>query len=212
MAGGDGQACGWSRWRGDVSALEQAVSPGERGCGGGKRRASVTAGKRQLRAWAEKLRPVPSKPGNLSFFDLMSIPGKLRAGLGALGIRPPPPLIHPPPAATSPSAAGIPSRSRSPSRISPPPPAAVAHNPPPLSPTVAPAPACFACRGRARPPPLPPLSPAVAPHVSARRRRREKRRKGKKEGMWGPHHFLSLTWANIPGFVVEGPQKISLLN
>lgn len=41
--------------------------------------------------WQGKLRPVPSKPGDLPFFDLMSIPGKLRAGLGALGIRPPPP-------------------------------------------------------------------------------------------------------------------------
>ncbi|XP_006644079.2 protoporphyrinogen oxidase, chloroplastic [Oryza brachyantha] len=41
--------------------------------------------------WEGKLRPVPSKPGDLPFFDLMSIPGKLRAGLGALGIRPPPP-------------------------------------------------------------------------------------------------------------------------
>jgi oxygen-dependent protoporphyrinogen oxidase len=42
--------------------------------------------------WEGKLRPVPSKPGDLPFFDLMSIPGKLRAGLGALGIRPPPPV------------------------------------------------------------------------------------------------------------------------
>ncbi|CAM0881026.1 unnamed protein product [Alopecurus aequalis] len=41
--------------------------------------------------WEGKLRPVPSKPGDLPFFDLMTIPGKLRAGLGALGIRPPPP-------------------------------------------------------------------------------------------------------------------------
>uniref|UniRef100_A0ACD5VWF0 Uncharacterized protein n=1 Tax=Avena sativa TaxID=4498 RepID=A0ACD5VWF0_AVESA len=41
--------------------------------------------------WEGKLRPVPSKPDDLPFFDLMSIPGKLRAGLGALGIRPPPP-------------------------------------------------------------------------------------------------------------------------
>ncbi|KAF0935690.1 hypothetical protein E2562_035656 [Oryza meyeriana var. granulata] len=32
-----------------------------------------------------------SKPGDLPFFDLMSIPGKLRAGLGVLGIRQPPP-------------------------------------------------------------------------------------------------------------------------
>ncbi|KAF7056819.1 hypothetical protein CFC21_064197 [Triticum aestivum] len=42
--------------------------------------------------WEGKLRPVPSKPGDLPFFSLMSIPGKLRAGLGALGIRPPPPV------------------------------------------------------------------------------------------------------------------------
>ncbi|KAF8724282.1 hypothetical protein HU200_021310 [Digitaria exilis] len=41
--------------------------------------------------WEGKLRPVPSKPADLPFFDLMSIPGKLRAGFGALGIRPPPP-------------------------------------------------------------------------------------------------------------------------
>lgn len=42
--------------------------------------------------WDGKLRPVPSKPTDLPFFDLMSIPGKLRAGFGALGIRPPPPV------------------------------------------------------------------------------------------------------------------------
>ncbi|KAL9269799.1 Protoporphyrinogen oxidase 1, chloroplastic-like protein [Drosera capensis] len=41
--------------------------------------------------WEGKLRPVPSKPGDLPVFDLMSIGGKLRAGLGALGFRPPPP-------------------------------------------------------------------------------------------------------------------------
>ncbi|KAF5455505.1 hypothetical protein F2P56_025072 [Juglans regia] len=41
--------------------------------------------------WDGKLRPVPSKPNDLPFFDLMSIGGKLRAGFGALGIRPPPP-------------------------------------------------------------------------------------------------------------------------
>eukprot|EP00262_Sarcandra_glabra_P010447 TRINITY_DN2573_c0_g1_i1.p1 TRINITY_DN2573_c0_g1~~TRINITY_DN2573_c0_g1_i1.p1 ORF type:complete len:585 (-),score=86.43 TRINITY_DN2573_c0_g1_i1:149-1855(-) len=41
--------------------------------------------------WGGKLRPVPSKPTDLPFFDLMSIPGKLRAGFGALGLRPPPP-------------------------------------------------------------------------------------------------------------------------
>ncbi|KAA3475133.1 protoporphyrinogen oxidase 1, chloroplastic-like [Gossypium australe] len=41
--------------------------------------------------WEGKLRPVPSKPTDLPFFDLMSIAGKLRAGFGAIGIRPPPP-------------------------------------------------------------------------------------------------------------------------
>ncbi|KAF9619554.1 hypothetical protein IFM89_007381 [Coptis chinensis] len=41
--------------------------------------------------WGGKLRPVPSKPTDLPFFDLMSFPGKLRAGFGALGIRPPSP-------------------------------------------------------------------------------------------------------------------------
>ncbi|KAI9082550.1 hypothetical protein K1719_035419 [Acacia pycnantha] len=41
--------------------------------------------------WNGKLRPVPSKPSDLPFFDLMSIGGKLRAGFGALGLRPPPP-------------------------------------------------------------------------------------------------------------------------
>nr|XP_023876039.1 protoporphyrinogen oxidase 1, chloroplastic [Quercus suber] len=41
--------------------------------------------------WNGKLRPVPSKPADLPFFDLMSIGGKLRAGFGALGLRPPPP-------------------------------------------------------------------------------------------------------------------------
>lgn len=41
--------------------------------------------------WKGKLRPVPSKPADLPFFDLMSIGGKFRAGFGALGIRPPPP-------------------------------------------------------------------------------------------------------------------------
>ncbi|GLU16652.1 hypothetical protein SLE2022_330730 [Rubroshorea leprosula] len=41
--------------------------------------------------WDGKLRPVPSKPTDLPFFDLMSIGGKLRAGFGAIGIRPPPP-------------------------------------------------------------------------------------------------------------------------
>ena len=42
--------------------------------------------------WNGKLRPVPSKPTDLPFFDLMSIGGKLRAGFGAIGIRPPPPV------------------------------------------------------------------------------------------------------------------------
>lgn len=42
--------------------------------------------------WNGKLRPVPAKPNDLPFFDLMSIGGKLRAGFGALGIRPPPPV------------------------------------------------------------------------------------------------------------------------
>lgn len=41
--------------------------------------------------WNGKLRPVPSKPTDLPFFDLMSIGGKIRAGFGAVGIRPPPP-------------------------------------------------------------------------------------------------------------------------
>lgn len=41
--------------------------------------------------WKGKLRPVPAKPTDLPFFDLMSIPGKLRAGFGAIGLRPSPP-------------------------------------------------------------------------------------------------------------------------
>ncbi|KAK7344329.1 hypothetical protein VNO77_13802 [Canavalia gladiata] len=41
--------------------------------------------------WNGKLRPVPAKPTDLPFFDLMSLGGKLRAGFGALGIRPSPP-------------------------------------------------------------------------------------------------------------------------
>ncbi|KAG8389632.1 hypothetical protein BUALT_Bualt02G0249200 [Buddleja alternifolia] len=41
--------------------------------------------------WNGKLRPVPSKPTDLPFFDLMSFPGKLRAGFGAIGLRPSPP-------------------------------------------------------------------------------------------------------------------------
>lgn len=42
--------------------------------------------------WDGKLRPVPSKPADLPFFDLMSFGGKLRAGFGALGLRPSPPV------------------------------------------------------------------------------------------------------------------------
>ncbi|XP_039129342.1 protoporphyrinogen oxidase, chloroplastic [Dioscorea cayenensis subsp. rotundata] len=41
--------------------------------------------------WDGKLRPVPGKPTDLPFFDLMSLGGKIRAGFGAIGIRPPPP-------------------------------------------------------------------------------------------------------------------------
>ncbi|KAJ4914697.1 hypothetical protein Rs2_00247 [Raphanus sativus] len=41
--------------------------------------------------WNGKLRPVPSKLTDLPFFDLMSIRGKIRAGFGAIGIRPSPP-------------------------------------------------------------------------------------------------------------------------
>ncbi|CAL0320901.1 unnamed protein product [Lupinus luteus] len=41
--------------------------------------------------WNGKLRPIPANLTDLPFFDLMSIGGKLRAGFGALGIRPPPP-------------------------------------------------------------------------------------------------------------------------
>ncbi|GMQ00513.1 hypothetical protein CsSME_00047575 [Camellia sinensis var. sinensis] len=41
--------------------------------------------------WDGKLRPVPSKPTDLPVFDLMSFGGKLRAGFGALGLRPSPP-------------------------------------------------------------------------------------------------------------------------
>ncbi|KAF5743850.1 hypothetical protein HS088_TW08G00438 [Tripterygium wilfordii] len=43
--------------------------------------------------WDGKLRPIPSKPTDLPFSDLMSTGGKLRAGLGDLGIRPPPPTV-----------------------------------------------------------------------------------------------------------------------
>lgn len=42
--------------------------------------------------WDGKLRPVPSKLTDLPVFDLMSIGGKLRAGFGAIGIRPSPPV------------------------------------------------------------------------------------------------------------------------
>lgn len=45
--------------------------------------------------WNGKLRPVPSNLTDLPFFDLMSFPGKLRAGFGALGLRPPPPVCSP---------------------------------------------------------------------------------------------------------------------
>uniref|UniRef100_A0A5B7BA88 Protoporphyrinogen oxidase n=1 Tax=Davidia involucrata TaxID=16924 RepID=A0A5B7BA88_DAVIN len=45
--------------------------------------------------WDGKLRPVPSSPTDLPFFDLMSFAGKLRAGFGALGFRPPPPVCPP---------------------------------------------------------------------------------------------------------------------
>ena len=40
--------------------------------------------------WDRRLRPTPSGPDVLTF-DLMSIGGKLRAGLGAIGIKQPPP-------------------------------------------------------------------------------------------------------------------------
>ncbi|EFJ23527.1 hypothetical protein SELMODRAFT_103055 [Selaginella moellendorffii] len=41
--------------------------------------------------WGGQLRKVPAGLGDLPFFDLMSFAGKIRAGLGALGLRPPPP-------------------------------------------------------------------------------------------------------------------------
>lgn len=40
--------------------------------------------------WDGKLRPTPSGPDALTF-DLMSFPGKIRAGLGAIGIKEPMP-------------------------------------------------------------------------------------------------------------------------
>lgn len=42
--------------------------------------------------WDGGLKPVPSSPSDLPTFDLMSLSGKLRAGFGALGLRPPPPV------------------------------------------------------------------------------------------------------------------------
>lgn len=51
--------------------------------------------------WGGKLRPVPSKPIDLPLFDLMSFGGKLRAGFGALGFRPAPPVCYLPPLHTS---------------------------------------------------------------------------------------------------------------
>lgn len=44
--------------------------------------------------WEGRLRPTPSGPDVVTF-DLMSPLGKIRAGLGALGIRPPPPPVSP---------------------------------------------------------------------------------------------------------------------
>ncbi|KAF3787368.1 Protoporphyrinogen oxidase [Nymphaea thermarum] len=45
----------------------------------------------RLVLWGGRLRPVPASPLDLPFFDLMSFGGKLRAGFGAIGLRPPPP-------------------------------------------------------------------------------------------------------------------------
>lgn len=42
--------------------------------------------------WEGKLRPVPSRPRDLPFFDLMTFPGKIRAAFGAIGLRPPAPV------------------------------------------------------------------------------------------------------------------------
>lgn len=41
--------------------------------------------------WKGELRPVPSGPKDILFFDLMSFGGKLRAAFGAIGLRPRPP-------------------------------------------------------------------------------------------------------------------------
>ena len=41
--------------------------------------------------WQGRLRPVPSGPGSLLSSDLLSTRGKLRALVGALGLRPRPP-------------------------------------------------------------------------------------------------------------------------
>lgn len=38
--------------------------------------------------WEGKLRPVPDSPLSGITFDLMTFPGKIRAGLGAIGIKP----------------------------------------------------------------------------------------------------------------------------
>ncbi len=49
--------------------------------------------------WEKKLRPTPSGPDVLTF-DLLSIGGKLRAGMGLLGLRPKMPGQHLMPAGT----------------------------------------------------------------------------------------------------------------